>query len=75
MGRFLAKLRLLHQGVTGGLHCIILNYEAQLCYSKDAISLNSQRQLEKTAVVKVGAYIVSIDLSSCLFTRTRVDFP
>ena len=32
-GRFSAKLRLLHQGVTGGLHCIILNYEArQRCY-------------------------------------------
>ena len=41
-GRFPAKLRLLHQGVTGGLHCIILNYEARLCYYKDAISLNSQ---------------------------------
>ena len=25
---FPAKLRLLHQRVTGGLHCIILNYEA-----------------------------------------------
>ena len=31
---FLAKLRLLNQGVTGGLHCIILNYEARLCYYK-----------------------------------------
>jgi len=41
-GRFPAKLRLLHQGVTGGLHCIILNYEARLCYYKDAISMNSQ---------------------------------
>ena len=43
-GRFPAKLRLLYQGVTGGLHCIILNYEAQLCYMyyKDATSLNSQ---------------------------------
>ena len=41
-GRFPGKLRLLHQGVTGGLHCIILNYEARLCYYKDAISLNSQ---------------------------------
>ena len=41
-GHFPAKLRLLHQGVTGGLHCIILNYEARLCYYKDAISLNSQ---------------------------------
>ena len=26
-GRFLLK----HQGVAGGLHCIILNYEARLC--------------------------------------------
>ena len=41
-GRFSAKLRLLHQGVTGVLHCIILDYEARLCYYKDAISLNSQ---------------------------------
>ena len=41
-GRFPAKLRLLHQGVTGGLHYIILNHEAQLCYYEDAISLNSQ---------------------------------
>ena len=41
-GRFPAKLRSLYQGVTGGLHCIILNYEARLCYYKDAISLNSQ---------------------------------
>jgi len=40
-GRFLAKVRLLHQHVTRGLHCIILNYEARLCYYKDAISLNS----------------------------------
>ena len=30
-GRFSAKLRLLHQGITGGLHCITLNYEVQLC--------------------------------------------
>ena len=28
--------------ITEGLHCIVLNYEAWLCYSKDAISLNSQ---------------------------------
>ena len=28
--------------LTGSLHCIILNYEARLCYYKDAISLNSQ---------------------------------
>ena len=41
-GRFPAKLRLLHQRVTGGLHCIILNYEARLCYYKDDISSNSQ---------------------------------
>jgi len=35
----LYKLKLLYQGATGGLHCIILNYEAQLCYmyNKDAI--------------------------------------
>ena len=39
---FQLNSRLLHQGVTGGLHCIILNYEARLCYYKDAISLNSQ---------------------------------
>ena len=31
-----------HQRVTGGLHCIILNYEAQLCYYKGNISSNSQ---------------------------------
>ena len=42
IGRFSAKLRLLHQGVTGVLHCITLNYETRLCYYKDAISLNSQ---------------------------------
>ena len=41
-GCFLTKLRLLHQGVTGGLHCIVLNYDIQLCYYKDTISLNSQ---------------------------------
>ena len=40
--RFPAKLRWLHQCVTGGLHYIILNYEARLCYCKDTISLNSQ---------------------------------
>ena len=28
-GRFSAKLRLLHQGVTGGLDCSIPNYEAR----------------------------------------------
>ena len=28
--------------ITGGLHCIILNYEARLCYYKDAISMNLQ---------------------------------
>ena len=47
-GRFPAKLRLLHQGVTEGLHCIILNYEARLGYYKDAISLNSQAGQWKT---------------------------
>ena len=31
-----------HQRVTGGLHCIILNYEARLCYYNDDISSNSQ---------------------------------
>ena len=41
-GHFPGKLRLLHQGVTGGLHCTIMDYEARLCYYKDAISLNSQ---------------------------------
>ena len=41
-GRFPAKLRLLHQRVTGSLDCIILNYEAQLYYYKDDVSLNSQ---------------------------------
>ena len=41
-GRFSAKLRLLHQAVTGSLYCIILNYVAQLCYYKDAIGTNSQ---------------------------------
>lgn len=35
-----AKLRLLHR-VTGGLHCIILEYEAWFCYYKDDTSLNS----------------------------------
>ena len=35
MGHFPAKLRLLHQLVEGGLHCIVLNYEARLCYSRD----------------------------------------
>ena len=49
-GRFLAKFRLLHQGVTGGLHCIILNYEARLCYYKDTISLNSQAGQWNTGV-------------------------
>ena len=33
---------ILLQVVTLGLHCIILNYEAWLCYYKDAIRLNSQ---------------------------------
>ena len=28
----LRKLTLLHQRVTGGLYCIILNYEAWFCY-------------------------------------------
>ena len=28
--------------ITGDLHCIILNYEAWLCYYEDTISLNSQ---------------------------------
>ena len=28
--------------ITGGLHCIILNCEAWLCYYKGAITLNSQ---------------------------------
>ena len=41
-GRFPAKLRLLHQRVTGGLYCIMLNYEAWLCYYSDDISSNSQ---------------------------------
>ena len=41
-GRFSAKLRLLHQPVTRGLDCIILNYKAWLCYYKDDISSNSQ---------------------------------
>ena len=41
-GRFPAKLRLLHQAVTGSLYCIVLNYGAQLCYYKDAIGSNSQ---------------------------------
>ena len=41
-GRFPAKLRLFHQCITGILHCIILNYEAQPHYYKDSISLNSQ---------------------------------
>ena len=35
-GCFPATFRLLHQGVAGGLHCIILDYEAWLCYYKDA---------------------------------------
>jgi len=30
------------KSVKGGLHHIILNYKAWLCYYKDAISLNSQ---------------------------------
>ena len=34
-GRFPAKLGLLHQHVTGGLLCIVLNYEACLCYYED----------------------------------------
>ena len=53
-GHFLAKLRLLHQSVTGGLHCIILSYEAQLCYYKDAISLNSQAGQWNTGVCCYG---------------------
>ena len=28
--------------IRGGLHCIILNYEARLGYYKDTITLNSQ---------------------------------
>ena len=28
--------------ITGDLHCIILNYEAWLCYYEDTINLNSQ---------------------------------
>ena len=35
-------LRLLHQRVTGGLHSIVLNYEARLCYYNDDISSNSR---------------------------------
>ena len=35
-GRFQAKPRLLHQGVTRGLHSIILNYEARLSYYIEA---------------------------------------
>ena len=49
-GRFPTKLRLLHQGVTGGLHCIVLNYDIQLCYYKDTISLNSQAGQWNTGV-------------------------
>ena len=41
-GRFPAKLRLLHQCVTGGLDSIVLNYEARVCYYNDDISSNSQ---------------------------------
>ena len=41
-GCFSAKLRLLHQTVTGSLSCIILNYGAQLCYYKEAMGSNSQ---------------------------------
>ena len=83
--------------ITGGLHCIILNYEALLCYYKDAISLNSHGQL-KHAFSNKGNFTsfqsvyscLSIyrqckpplsprlsfqlcRLSSCLFTRTKVD--
>ena len=38
--------RLLHQCVTGGLDCIILNCKAQLCYHNDDISSNSQQICE-----------------------------
>ena len=41
-GHFSAKLRLLHQQVTGGFCCILLSYEAWLCYYMDDISSNSQ---------------------------------
>ena len=41
-GRFPAKLRLLHQRVTGGLHCMMLNYKGRLCYYNNDISSNSQ---------------------------------
>ena len=42
----------LYQGVTGGLHCIILNYEAWPCYYKDTISLNNLSLAEKQPVRK-----------------------
>ena len=45
---FPAKLRLLHQCFTGGLHCIILNYEARLCYYEDDISSNSEAGQQNT---------------------------
>ena len=77
-GRFSAQLRLLHQGITAGLDFIILNYEARLCYYKDAISLNSQAgqwntgtrcygQLKHTFAKKVIYKLpVCIRLSFCL---------
>ena len=54
-GRFPAKLELLNQGVTGGFHYIILNYEALLCYYKDAISLNLQAGQWNTGAVAMDS--------------------
>ena len=37
-----SQTQIMHQRLTGDLHSILLNYEAQLCYYKDNIrSLNS----------------------------------
>ena len=72
-GRFPAKLRLLYQCVTEGLHCIILNYEARLCYYKDAISLNSQAGQWNTETrcygqLKHGLQKKAISQASSLYT-------
>ena len=40
--------------ITGGLHCIILYYEARLCFYKDAISLNSQAGQWNTGTCHYG---------------------
>ena len=53
-----------YQRVTGGLHCIILNYEARLCYSK---SQAGQRNTETCCYGQLSSSLLAV-LHICLST-------